>query len=335
MKQRLAITAMVLLGALALGLVASKVTPARTHQPFASHEAMAAARERGDIDRLYAGKPERAKKRYAQFVGENAASADPEVRDQVGAARLRIGFLAAKQGDFALARQTFLEASEAHKDSQANSPEFGGLSDQAAYQAAVCLVAEGRKEQATQEFLAFMRERPLSPLVHACAMRIQRLDEPAAVKQAESLLQQATTKQEERIRFESSVCGPKAIAYLLDRNLVRTKSAPPGYEAIAKLCGTTDQGTTMAGMTKGLQALGFEAFGAQLNRRDLSRIALPAILLDGDHYMVLLEVDSTHLLVFDPVYNSKRRLKLPTKDVQAQLWTLLTFSKPSLNRSRT
>lgn len=333
MNRRLTITGTVLLGALALGLVASKVAPRRGHQPYGSPEAMAAARERGDIDRLYASKPEQAKERYTQFVGENAASADVEVRDQVGAARLRIGYLAAGQGDFASARQTFLETSEEHKDSEANSPEFGGLSDQAAYQAAVCLVAEGKKEEATQEFLAFIRERPLSPLVHACAVRLKRLGDPAAIKQAESLLQAATAKQEDRIRFESSVCGPKAIAFLLDKKLLQTKMASPGYEAIAKLCGTTDEGTTMAGMAKGLRAMGIDAHGAQLNRRDLAHVAMPAILLDGDHYLALLEVDTTHALVYDPVFRSKRRLKLPAKDVQAQLWTLLTFSKPSLNRN--
>ena len=329
MRRRLATAALILLGAAAIGLVVSWV-PAAGHKPPLTPEAVAAS-ERMDIDRIYGSNPRQARRRYARFVQENAASPNLEVRDQVGAARLRIGYLAAKQGDYLGARETFLEASQAHKDSKAMSPEFGGIGDQAAYQAAVCLVAEGKDARA--EFLAFMRQRPLSPLVHAAYRRLQRLGDPKAIHEAEALLQKATRRQEERIRFESSVCGPKVIAYLLEAGFIESKLARSGYEQIAKLCGTTAEGTTLSGMRRGLRSLGVESYGVQLSRQDLAKVAMPAILLDGDHYLALLELDDARAVVYDPIYSATRTIHLPAKDPSGQLWTLLTFSMPSMNRS--
>lgn len=332
MSHRPASVALILLGAAAVGLIVSS-RPAAGHKSGLSPEAVAAATERMDIDRIYGSKPREAKRRYARFVQENASSPNAGVRDQVGAARLRIGYLAAKQGDYLVAREIFLEASEAHKDSKALSPEFGGICDQAAYQAAVCLVAEGKDAEARGEFLAFMKERPLSPLVHAAYRRLQRLGDPKAVAEAESLLQKATRRQEERIRFESSVCGPKVIAYLLHEGHLRTENQHTEYKAIAELCGTSSEGTTLEGMRKGLEGLGIRSFGVQLNRQDLASAPMPAILLDGEHYLALLHVGDSFIDVYDPVYGSRRRIDLRSQDEPTRLWTLLTFSPPSMNRS--
>ena len=53
--------------------------------------------------------------------------------------------------------------------------DFGGVPDQAAYQAAVCLVGDGKPKEAEAEFVRFLRERPLSPLCHAAYGRLKRL----------------------------------------------------------------------------------------------------------------------------------------------------------------
>lgn len=299
---------------------------------YLAPEVERAARERMEIDRLYGPEPSEAKRRYSEFIAGHEESPLVEVRDQVGAARLRLGYLAAKEGDFQAARSTFLQASQSHADSEAISVEFGGLSDQAAYQAAVCLVAEGRASEAKLEFLAFLKERPQSPLVHAAYRRIERLDDADALREAEGLLQSAVTKQEERLRFESSVCGPKVIAYLFDKGILAAQGTKPGYREIAKLCGTSEDGTTLEGMRSGLRALGVASYGVQLNRKDLLALKAPAILLDGEHYVALLDATPNYLDLFDPLVRSQRRVELGSDD-PSRLWTLLTFSPPVLNRN--
>ncbi|MFI5385908.1 MAG: cysteine peptidase family C39 domain-containing protein [Fimbriimonadales bacterium] len=77
------------------------------------------------------------------------------------------------------------------------------------------------------------------------------------------------------------------------------------YKAIAKLCGTTDKGTTMEGMRKGLKALGLEYYGFQVGRADLPTIATPGILLSRDHYVVVERVKGLVLTTWDPTTNKE------------------------------
>jgi len=250
--------------------------------------------------------------------------ARPEVQDHVTRAKIELAYQVADRGDFKAARVAFQTAAEQHKGTQAMHPAYGTLSDQAAYQAIVTLVAQGKKEEAIAEFRAFIKDRQQSPLVHAAFRRLERLHGGKATQQDEDLLQAAVTAQEKRIRFETSVCGPKVIEKLFA--LQGKKS--PDYKNIAKMADTTDEGTTLVGMRKALKALGQDSFALELNRKDLASVKLPAIWLSTDHYVLLLKVGESMALVYDPIWSSEREVQLPPLDNAEFRAVLLTSELP-------
>lgn len=252
------------------------------------------------------------------YIEKNAPVAKtPEARDRLGAARVRLGYAVAKAEGFAKARPIFVATAKAHEGG-AQSAAFGGVADQAAYQAVVCLVGEGKEDEARRGFEAYLRERPLSPLVHAAYRRLARLNGGESRPEWDDLLQKAVSKQEARIRFETSVCGPKCLERLTGK----------GYKELAKLCGTTDSGTTVEGMRKGLKALGKESWAARLNREDLGKARLPAIVLQGDHYVVLERIEGERATVWDPRYNASTPWKLPPLGDPDFSATVILLSKP-------
>jgi len=264
------------------------------------------------------------------FVTENAASKDVKVQDEVGRARLRLAFMATRRKDFAGARKQLQVASREYKGTGVMDADYGGIPDQAAYQAAVCLVAQGKNEEARQEFLRFMRERSLSPLVHAVSVRLDRLNGMKPDEDGRKLLQAAIAKQEARIRFETSVCGPKAIAYFLPL----VGKAPRDYKELAKLCGTNDQGTTIEGMRKALLDCGVQIFGAEVSRTDLDKVRLPFLILEADHYLVATGRSANALKVYDPRDSSERRSALPPLSDTTFSMTVLCTAVPALNESQ-
>jgi tetratricopeptide (TPR) repeat protein len=265
--------------------------------------------QREAADQVFAsGKPKEAIKAYADLVASHADSKDPNVQDQVARARMRIGYSHAKLKDFGAARKVFVETVAQYAGTDAIDPEFGSLPDQAAYQAAVCLAAQGKNKEARREFSKIVAERTKSPVIYQAFRRMQRLGDPN--KEEEALLQASIAKQEAWMRFEASVCGPKTIAYLLPHLDLPQKD----YKEIAKLCGTTETGTSMVGIRKGLKDLGVETDGLMLNRKDFAKLALPAIWLQDDHYTALLKIEGNTATVYDTRYASKRTVKLPPLD---------------------
>lgn len=254
------------------------------------------------------------------FVAKHEADRRPEVQDQVGAAKLRLGYVTARAEGYGKARAAFLEIAKVHRGTGAQSAAFGGVADQAAYQAIACLAGEGKTEQARTEFEKFMRERPLSPLVNAAYRRLIRLNGGESRPEWDQLLQSAITQQEKRIRFETSVCGPKCLEKLL--------AGKHSYKELAKLCGTTDDGTTVAGMRKGLHALGIESWAYQLNRQDLAKVALPAVMLEADHYVLLEKVEGDSATLWDPRDQALRTERLPSSNDPDFTTTLILLSKP-------
>jgi len=245
------------------------------------------------------------------------------VQDEVGEARIRLGYLAAKRKDFSAARGQFQEAALQYRGTGKMAADFGGIPDQAAYQAAVTLVAQGRNAEAEKAFTSFIKERPLSPLVNAAERRLVRMNGGKSKPEWEALLQEALTKQEKHAAFETSVCGPKAIARLL-----KLLGKPErDYKEIARLCGTSDKdGTTMEGMRKGLKALGIESYGYRVNREDFARLPLPALVLWGQHYLVLESITQGSASAFDPSLNSVSTSKLPPLDDPNFTAIVLTLS---------
>lgn len=256
-------------------------------------------------------------KELEAFVAKHAADKSPEVQDRVGAARIRLGYSLARTEGYAKARTAFLATSETHKGTGAQSAAFGGVADQAAYQAAACLVGEGKKAEATKEFERFLKERPLSPLTVAAYRRLSRLNNGESKPEWDRLMQSDISRQEAYIRFETSVCGPKCLEHLTGKD----------YKDLAKLCGTTENGTTVQGMRRGLKALGKESWAVKLNRADLAKAALPAILLEGDHYVIVQKIEGDKATLWDPRFSSSRPWKLPSDDPDFTA-TLLLLSKP-------
>jgi hypothetical protein len=257
------------------------------------------------------------------FVTKNEKVKDKKVQDQVTRARMTLAYQAAKTNDFATARASFQEAAIRHEGSQVQSADFGSVSDQAAYQAIVCLVGEGKKDEAAKDFRKFIEDRPLSPLVHACHQRLVRLG--VRTEADDRLLQAAITKQETNIRFELSVCGPKAIEKILPILGQPTKS----YKELAKLCGTTDQGTTIDGMRKCLRTLGLESYPLSVNKTDFLRLKPPFIYLHQDHYVAVIAVSGTKATAFDSLRSGEIPIDLSKADETSFQASVIAFSLPT------
>ncbi len=90
------------------------------------------------------------------------AKPDPKSQDMAGEAEMRLAYLDAGDNNFEASRKLFLDATKV-KGTGAMSADYGGVNDQAAYQAAVCLVAENKPEEAKKAFRTFLREHQLSP----------------------------------------------------------------------------------------------------------------------------------------------------------------------------
>ena len=268
------------------------------------------------------------------FVERHARAKDAPTRDRVGAARMRLAYATVRTEGYGKARASFLALAKDHRGTGAQSAAFGGVADGAAYQAVCCLVGEGKNAEAEKGFEAFLKDRPLSPLVHAAYRRLARLNGGESKPEWDKLLQTAVTAQEKRIRFETSVCGPKCLERVLSSPSPSGSSwrggrgERPDYKALAKLCGTTDDGTTVEGMRKGLKAVGRESWAARLNRDDLAKAALPAIVLEGDHYVVLERVEGDEATVWDPRFAAARPWRLPPNGDPDFSATVILLQKP-------
>ena len=285
-------------------------------------ETKAAAKKLAEGDSRYASADyNAAKTEYLKLVESHKQSSNPETQDQVGIARLRLGYAAAKSKDFETAKAYFDEAAKEYKGTGYLTPDYGGLTDQAEYQSCVCIAASGEKQKAEAAFLQFIRKNKRSPLVHAAFRRLERLNNNTPKPEWEKALQAAVSEQERVIRFETSVCGPRAIEEMLKRLCEPEKT----YKEIAMLAATTDSGTTLEGMKAALEKLGFIAEGKLLNWKDFKKQPPPIIWLNGDHYQLVLSVADRSVQVYDPMYKSEREIKL--QDQGSFSATVLTIEK--------
>lgn len=279
-----------------------------------------AAKQRAEGHQAFAnGDFNAADSQLEKFISEHQASESPQIQDEVASAGMTLAYSKARQGNYDLARKQFLEVAKGYSGTQGLDPDFGRLDDQAAYQAIVCLQAEGKDREAKAEYEQFIKSRPLSPLVHAAYKRLTKLS-PADGELHRRLLQEAITKQEQNAKAELALCGPRVVEELL-RCCGKTTA---GLEEIKKLCGTTTSGTTLSGMKKGLQELGFNSTGMLLSRDDFENVSTPAIWLMHEHYVLLLAVSKGVATIYDPMTRTERKLPLP-KDQEFSA-TVLTLS---------
>lgn len=273
-------------------------------------------------DHLYASaKYEEAAAAFESFVDEHKEDSDPFVQDSVAVARIRLGYLASKDGDFATAKTRFIEASKDYRGT-GHGNEYGTLPQQADYQAAVCRT-KLLPESAAKQLEMFIQENPLSPMTHAAFRRLETLNGGAATDKQEALMQIAVTKREQHLKWQLALCGPKAILEVLRRN-----SLPlPSVDEVAAKCETTEKGTTMKGMVAGLDAYGFSGVGYEFAAKDLRELPLPSIWLNDDHYLVILKVDRRRLEVYDPVGDTVEWQELPQQNFDNQTLNVIKVTR--------
>lgn len=289
-----------------------------------SSRAIRAIDERGGADKLFASADyERAKVALISFIEANEADPDKDVQDVVGHARIKLGYVVAKTDGPAAARDEFVKAAEKYQGTGKMGADFGGIPDQGAYQAAATFMVEDNEEAARQAFKEFIKDYPLSPLVHGAWKRLGQMRGGQTTPEEDALLHQAVSKREAHIKFEMSVCGPKCIEFLLPRLGLR----PLTYKEIASDAGTNETGTTLAGMQRALDQYGVKASGYQLNRADLGKLKCPAIVLKQNHFLVALEALGDAITIYDTTTKETSSMKLPPlTDTQFSLPVLVIES---------
>lgn len=263
---------------------------------------------------------------YSDFIAKNESSKDAKVQDKVARTRMKLAYLQSHNKDYNAARATLLAAAKTYKGEGKMSPEFGGAKDQALYQAAATLNAEGRKVEYRKALTQFLKDQALSPLIYGAYKRLVALDGHSS-PDVEALMQAAQAKQQAKMEFETSVCGPKAAAYLLEQQHLGKFD----YKTLAKECGTTKTGTSMDALRACLEKHGLKTFGFRLNRKDFSKLAAPAVLFAADHYVVITAIHDDHLEAYDPRFGTVLTQKLPPMDDDKFFATVLTPSMPTLS----
>jgi hypothetical protein len=245
------------------------------------------------------------------FVSKNSVVRDEAIQDAVTSARMRLAYLDAAEQKPEEARKQFLEAEKQHAGTDSLDPNYGAMTDQARYQAINCLMLEKKKAEAKKEYLAFLKDRPLSPLVFGVHKRLLKMLEVNETRDGiDQLLQVAVDKQAANNKRELALCGPRCIEKLLELKM-KPKVA---LEEIERNCMTSDDGTTMSGMQKGLKAFGIESEGMLVNFTDFNRAVLPFIWLDKQHYVLVHTRKMGKVVVYDPFIRNDREVSVSDKD---------------------
>lgn len=234
-------------------------------------------------------------------------SQDPREVDLSQAASMRLAYDAGKRGDYKSAREEFLAISNSGSKGNAYSSTYGSIPDQAAYQAAVCLAADGQSEAAKKEFRTFIQERPHSPLIHACYRRLVRMNGGVSDPKDEALLQESVNVHQDRQQKLLASCDPKAIQKALYLNLGKVIS----LDQLMNDCGTTMKGSSMKDVLLTLRKYGADYEGYELNARDFANVRTPALWLKDDHFVVIEKVQNGLCFIFDPMTSSSRTERAP------------------------
>jgi hypothetical protein len=184
---------------------------------------------------------------------------------------LRIGLA----GDRAAGRRQLLQLAREHP----------GMSEAAwcLYQAALGARADGDQRAADSLLAELRRDFAGHPLT-------LRLDAPAA--SAASLRGPSRTD-----------CGPRALLVLCEEAHV-----PATLPELARLCGTTERGTTLEGLCQGARAKGLRALGARVDAPFLERHRPQGISwVDGDHFVAFGPAERGAFWALDPNEGFRRR----------------------------
>lgn len=221
-------------------------------------------------------------------------------------ARQILAYSAARRKDLPLARARFaaLETEASRLPDRGKVPAPLGedpptLTEEAAFQHAVCTGALGDGKAAEAEYVAFMKAYPDSPLVGAAVKRIARLHGGDVPKEDEAVWRRAQEiaqkRQSARMR-EASLCGPECLAELL-----RRRGEAADVHALATEMGTGERGTSLAALAETARKHGFHAQGLALTQKGLGGQRLPLVaLIAPGHYVVVEAVTPSQVTVWDP-----------------------------------
>lgn len=240
----------------------------------------------------------------AQAVAVNAEKKGKH--RQAAFARQVLAYSAARRKDLPLARARFaaLETEAAQLPDKGKVPAPIGeapstLTEEAAFQHAVCTGALGDPKAAEAEYVAFMRAFPDSPLVGAAVKRIARMhggDVPKADEAVWLTAQQVAQRHQSAREREASLCGPACLAELL-----RRRGETADVHGLATEMGTGERGTTLAGLADAAQKHGFRPQGLALTQKGLGEQRLPVIaLVTPGHYVLVESVSAQSVTVWDP-----------------------------------
>lgn len=242
-----------------------------------------------------------------QLIESTQGERDPEIRANRARLQMEVGYDLAHAKDYQKARKVFLALSKEPARLTTPDPNYGSYQQQARYQAAVCLVAAGKKEEAEEEFYAILRERPAGPFVKAAYERLVRLNGGDPTDLMQTMLDDAISSRSEAIQRELASCGPKAIKRVQERLGLKNAS----IAEITSRCGTDIEGTTMERMLSTLTSLGAKPEAMEVNADDFQSSRTPFIWLIDSHYLVVEGLDSTVARVYDPTVGKVIDKQLP------------------------
>ena len=273
-------------------------TPAS--KPKESHDPLKVVKETYN-----SGKYKDAETLAQRFIDSNSSTHDLVMRKKVVEARDVLAFSAARRKDMRLARDRFavlrIEAAKFPKEekpvtlpNQFEPP----LTEEGAYQHAVCTAALGEKDAAEAEYMTFMHDFPESTLLNGVIMRLQRLHNGHLPKTAETawLDAQKVAKSRAKERQKNdSMCAPECLAELL-----RRRGEKPDVRALAEEMKTSDEGTSMQSLSDSAKKHGYKTEGLSLTQKGLSKQPLPLIALVMGHYVIIEKVNLLGVTIWDP-----------------------------------
>jgi len=252
------------------------------------------------------GNYQRAEQQAQQVIAATYHSPDlPHLRQAVQA-RSVLAYTAARTHNLPLARQRFAELESAASvlpDQGKQQAQLGEtaptLTEEGAYEHAVCTAALGDQKGAEAEYLLLMKQYPDSPLVQAAIKRIAWMHHGDIPKDAQAVWKQAMNtqqaQQKERQK-EASLCGPECLAEVLRRRGQKTN-----VHILAARMKTSENGTTLQGLADAARAYGFHTRGLALTQQGLIKQRLPAIaLISPGHYVVVDAVSPKSVTAWDP-----------------------------------
>lgn len=234
----------------------------------------------------------------------------PNEADVVARRVMSTGYAMAQKRDFKSARQAFLAVDREYSGVGSRDPDYGTIPDQAKYQSIVCLVADGKKEEAKKEFRAFLRERPTSNLAALAFRRLVRLNGGVEDPNDIALYEHALNLQAAATKRAIASCGPK----VLQHYLATYQHVSPPYAEIVSVARQTEEGTSMLDMIRALVRYKVSADARELNSTDFLREPAPFIWLKDDHYVLVEKIGRTEITLWDPMQDGSHTQKPPAED---------------------